>query len=72
MLTTNTKSASVAVFLLLWGILSGLFNLWEGSSPSLLLLAIVTLPFASYIAALTCVYLTHLNPSEAPQVALSV
>ncbi len=72
MLTTNTKLASVAVFFLLWGILSGLFNLWEGASPSLLLLAILTLPFASYIAALMCVYLTHFKPTETPQIAPSV
>ncbi len=72
MLMTNTKLAIVAVFLLLWSIFSGLLALWEGSSPSLLLLAIVTLPFASYITALTCVYLTHLKPAEAPQITLSV
>ncbi|WP_019557836.1 hypothetical protein [Thiomicrorhabdus arctica] len=71
MLTMNTKFASVAVFLLLWSLLSGLFSLWENSSPSLLLLAIVTLPFASYITALMFVYLASIKPSEAPQIGLS-
>ncbi len=71
MLTTNTKLASVAVFLLLWGSLSGLFTLWDSSPPSLLLLAIVTLSFASYITALTFVYLTNLKPAEGPQSGFS-
>lgn len=71
MLTTNTKLASVAVFLLLWGSLSGLFTLWEGSPPSLLILAIVTLSFSSYITALTIIYFANLKPTKVPNIGFS-
>ena len=71
MLTTNTKLASVALFLFLWGSLSGLFTLWDSSPPSLLLLTIVTLSFASYITALTIIYFSHLKPVETKRNAFS-
>lgn len=52
----NPKLVLTTLFLVLWGLLASVFNVWDGAPSSMVLLVITTLPFAGYVTLLMVLY----------------